>query len=101
MPRKSIHSSQQAVPLTLLREFRHASRLRQADVADRLGRTQATVSNVERGERRLDFVELLAWLGAPEADDIELLRVLCDRLGWHRVVDRAPRVDIVELPSPT
>jgi len=32
--------------------------LRQADLADRLGTSQTFVSNYEKGERRLDLVEL-------------------------------------------
>jgi transcriptional regulator with XRE-family HTH domain len=32
--------------------------LNQADLAKRVGETQSFVSKVERGERRLDFVEL-------------------------------------------
>ena len=46
---------------TFLRRFRQArvdSGLTQAEAARRLGRTQSFVSKAERGERRLDVVEL-------------------------------------------
>jgi transcriptional regulator with XRE-family HTH domain len=39
-------------------------------LAKLLGRSQATVSNVERGERRLDVIELRDWLAALEFDFI-------------------------------
>lgn len=42
--------------------------LTQEDVADRLGSTQSFVSKCERGERRLDLVEVQSWcvaIGVP------------------------------------
>ncbi len=42
----------------LLRSIRHEARLRQSDVAERLGRPQSFVSKYESGERRLDLIEL-------------------------------------------
>ena len=41
----------------LLKEFRTAKNLTQADLASRLGLPQSFVSKYETGERRLDFVE--------------------------------------------
>jgi transcriptional regulator with XRE-family HTH domain len=40
-------------------DARHARRLTQAQLAHALGRPQTFVSKYERGERRLDFVEVL------------------------------------------
>jgi ribosome-binding protein aMBF1 (putative translation factor) len=42
-----------------LLEARRARGLRQADLADRLGRPQSFVSNYERGERRLEVSEFI------------------------------------------
>lgn len=45
--------------------------LTQEDVADRLGSTQSFVSKCERGERRLDLVEVQSWclaIGVPLSD---------------------------------
>lgn len=42
----------------LLREIRRQAKLRQADVAKRLGVPQSFVSKYESGERRLEFVEV-------------------------------------------
>jgi transcriptional regulator with XRE-family HTH domain len=44
----------------LLREIRVEAGLKQSDVAARIGSDQSFVSRYERGERRLDLVELEA-----------------------------------------
>lgn len=77
---KSIHSRQNNLFLQLLRERRMGQHLRQTDLADRLGRGQAVVSRVERGARRLDVVELWAWLAALECDFLVFATELDQRL---------------------
>ena len=77
---KSLHTKQNDAFLALLRDIRQDVRLRQADLADRLGRDQATVSKVERGERRLDVIELRVWLSALEIDFVTFMRKLDERL---------------------
>jgi len=47
-----------------LRETRARLGLTQAELAERLGNSQAFVSKVERGERRLDVVELVEFCEA-------------------------------------
>lgn len=61
---KSIHTSDYEVFLRLLRRVRAEAGLTQAELAQRLGQTQSFVSKVERGERRLDVVELRWWCRA-------------------------------------
>lgn len=78
---KSLYTRHNDIFLTLLRGIREASRLRQADLAKRLGRGQATVSKVESGDRRLDVIELRAWLGALGVDFVTFMSELDDRLG--------------------
>lgn len=58
---KSIVSKEHKVFLACLKEARESSALTQVDLADRLGMTQSQVSKCERGERRLDLIELHAW----------------------------------------
>lgn len=58
---KTIYSAQNAVFLRLLRKERKKADLTQDQLADRLGATQSFVSKCERGERRLDVVELRDW----------------------------------------
>jgi len=57
---KSIYSQKYVTFLGLLTEFRKAARLTQGNVAQNLGigTTQSFVSKCERGERRIDIVEL-------------------------------------------
>lgn len=65
---KSIHSRDYEVFLSLLRRTRVEAGLTQVALAEKLGQTQSFVSKVERGERRLDVVELRWWcleLGVP------------------------------------
>lgn len=44
--------------IQLLRHYRERAGLRQVDLAERLDRPQSFVSDYERGQRRLDLVEL-------------------------------------------
>ncbi|MCD6149999.1 helix-turn-helix transcriptional regulator [bacterium] len=55
---KSIYSSKYKLVLQNLYEARQESGLTQIDVAKKLNKPQSFVSKVERGERRLDIVEL-------------------------------------------
>jgi transcriptional regulator with XRE-family HTH domain len=55
---KSIHSARYAVFLKTLKAARQRAGLRQVQVAKRLGETQTFVSKCERGERRIDVMEL-------------------------------------------
>lgn len=59
MPKSIITDGYEILRTALIRE-RKAAGLQQADVAAHLGRPQSFVSKYERGERRLDFVELIA-----------------------------------------
>ena len=52
---KSIHSARYAV---FLREAREKAGLTQVQLARKIGETQTFVSKCERGERRVDVIEL-------------------------------------------
>ena len=84
---KSLHTTQNDVFLLLLRRRRQAQRLRQADLAVRLGRGQSTVSKIERGVRRLDVIELRAWLVALDVDFLAFMGELNSRLEGVPTVD--------------
>jgi transcriptional regulator with XRE-family HTH domain len=58
---KSIHSAQYKVFLRALRQTRRRAGLTQADLAARVKETQSFISKCERGERRIDVVELRAF----------------------------------------
>jgi transcriptional regulator with XRE-family HTH domain len=55
---KSIHSASYTVFLKVLRATRQRAGLTQEEVAKRIGEKQTFVSKCERGERRVDVVEL-------------------------------------------
>ena len=60
----------------LLVEARHSAGLKQTDVAARLGVPQSFVSKYERGERRLDIVELLQISRILNVDAYHIIRQL-------------------------
>jgi transcriptional regulator with XRE-family HTH domain len=55
---KSIHTREYAVLLRLLKEAREAAGLTQVQVAKRLKQSQSFVTKMERGDRRIDVVQL-------------------------------------------
>jgi transcriptional regulator with XRE-family HTH domain len=61
---KSIHSARYAVFLKTLREAREQAGLTQVQLARKIGETQTFVSKCERGERRVDVIELRAFCQA-------------------------------------
>jgi transcriptional regulator with XRE-family HTH domain len=61
---KSPFSKEYKLFLVSLRNARKKARLTQEGLAESLGETQSFISKVERGERRLDVVELRAFCRA-------------------------------------
>lgn len=61
---KSIYSQEYSHFLEKLRQARESKGLTQTEIAARLGQTQSFISKVERGERRVDIVELWAFCNA-------------------------------------
>jgi transcriptional regulator with XRE-family HTH domain len=61
---KTIHTNEYAVLLTLLRETRRAAKVTQIELAVRIEETQSQISKIERGEVRLDLIELRTILRA-------------------------------------
>lgn len=55
----STHHEDYQLLVSMLRETRERDGVPQTQLATRLGTTQTFVSKVERGERRLDVVELI------------------------------------------
>jgi transcriptional regulator with XRE-family HTH domain len=61
---KSIYTREYAALLRLLREAREEAGLTQVDLAAALEKSQSFVSKVERGETRLDVIQLRTVLAA-------------------------------------
>ena len=75
----SIYSDSYQLLLELLVSARRNSALTQTQLADRLGRPQSFVSKYERGERRLDVIELIQVCRAVGADPHQIVQVLVER----------------------
>jgi transcriptional regulator with XRE-family HTH domain len=58
-------------------EARKSAGLTQVGLADRLGRPQSFVSKYERGERRLDVIELCEVCRALGVDPVKFLQRFC------------------------
>ena len=58
MPAKSIHKNEYSVLLRRLRELRTDAGMTQVDLSTALQRPQSYVSDVERGSRRMDLLQL-------------------------------------------
>lgn len=61
---KSAFSREYQIFLKLLKSARFDARLTQMHLAKRMNASQSFISKCERGERRLDIVELQAWCRA-------------------------------------
>jgi transcriptional regulator with XRE-family HTH domain len=55
---KTIHTAEYRILLDLLRQARRKAGITQIDLASRIKETQSQVSKYERGELRLDVIEL-------------------------------------------
>jgi transcriptional regulator with XRE-family HTH domain len=77
---KSVFTGEYGVFLQVLREVRQARGVTQADLAARLGETQSWVSKCERGEHRLDIVELRTICRALGVSLVEVAQRLEDAL---------------------
>jgi len=71
---KSVFTRDYAVLLKTLRELRRGVGVTQVELARRLGRSQSFVSKCERGETRLDLVQLRSICGALGSDLVTFVR---------------------------
>lgn len=75
-PRKSIFSPRYDGFLRQLRQARQKAGLTQREAAARLNRPQSWVAQSETGERRVDVIELLAFLEAYKVDPARFIKRL-------------------------
>ena len=62
--KKSVYTREYAVLVQTLREVRHEAGVTQVELAKRVGQTQSFVSKCEKGNCRLDVVQLRAFCQA-------------------------------------
>ncbi len=55
---KSTHTAEYRVLVELLREVRKSAGMTQVELAEKLGQTQSFISKCEKGDLRLDVVQL-------------------------------------------
>jgi len=80
--RRSLHSREYAQFLTVLKRVREDVGMTQGDLAAKIGQTQTYISKCERGQRRVDIIELRAFCKALGIDIDRFLRLL-DAQGRH------------------
>lgn len=74
MPPKSIHKPEYQTLLEMLVEIRSKAGLKQAELAALLDRSQSYVSDVERGGRRMDLLQLREYCLACNQDLASFVR---------------------------
>jgi transcriptional regulator with XRE-family HTH domain len=70
---KTIGSEQLALFCGLIKAARKKREVSQVELASRLGRPQTYVSKIERGEQRMDVVEMVRWAHALELTATSLM----------------------------
>ena len=76
---QSTHNPDYQLLLTVLKAARKRAGVSQVDLAERLGNTQTFVSKCERGERRIDAVELVEFAEALGVKPLGLLGEYLER----------------------
>lgn len=69
---RPLYTDAQRMVVTAFAEARRRSGLLQADLAAKVGKDQSFISNIERGQRRLDVLELYALAQALGRDPVDL-----------------------------
>lgn len=77
---KSVFTDAYVSAVEILVTLRKRAGVSQVELARRLGKPQQFISNVERGERRLDVVEYYAFIRALGADPREVFDEFLSRL---------------------
>lgn len=77
---KSVFTDAYRTFLKLMVETRREASVHQSELADRISWDQPTISNAERGIRRLDVIEFVAIAKALDVDPVELMAELVRRL---------------------
>lgn len=88
---KTIHRSEYEILLRRLRELRAEAGVTQGALSDQLGRSQSFVSDIERGVRRLDTLELRDICHLLGSDLMTFLEGLEAELGPIRDPRKTPR----------
>lgn len=77
---KTIFTKQHQGFIRALREVRRSKGMTQVQLSERLDRAQSYISNIERGERRLDVIEFMAIAAALDHDAAELFSEIASQM---------------------
>lgn len=88
---QSTHNPDYRLFLAVLRAAREGADVSQVELARRLGNTQTFVSKCERGERRLDVVELVEFAEALDISPTHLLGEFLEQRGRGTRARKAAR----------
>jgi len=77
---KSVFTAEYRILLAMLRAERKRKKITQVMVAERIHQTQTFYSECERGERRVDVVELMHICRAIEVDFLDFMHQLHDAI---------------------
>lgn len=81
--KSSTYTSDYAHFLSELRDARLSAGMSQVKLAEALQQPQSYVSKCELGERRLDVIEMRAWVMALGGDPVAFLASIEERIGRH------------------
>lgn len=77
----AIYSEAQIAVARAFADVRREAGMRQADLADAIGKHQSYVSDIERGQRRIDLLELVVIARALRLDPVILYSRLITGVG--------------------
>lgn len=77
---KSVFTEAYATMLEVLTSARKDAGVSQIELAERLGKTQSFVSQIERGARRLDLIEFCAFARGLRIEPTELFAMVSSKL---------------------
>jgi transcriptional regulator with XRE-family HTH domain len=78
----AIYSDAQNSVAQALASARHDAGLKQADLAKAIGKHQSYISDIERGQRRVDILELYVIARALGAEPVELYASIIEGLPY-------------------
>ena len=91
MPAKSIHKSEYSVLLRRLRALRTTAGLTQVELSAALQRPQSYISDIERGSRRMDLLQLRELCNACGRSLTEFVDEFEQELGQVKPTRRPPK----------
>jgi transcriptional regulator with XRE-family HTH domain len=75
---KSLFSEANERLIAVLVSARHSAGLRQVDLAKKVEKDQSYISNIERGQRRVDVLEFFVLAKAMDVDPVKLFKRAID-----------------------